>query len=48
MAGIDELVSGFKNNPKRRKKEILTAPKYMFIIKHIMRRSFAFNYYGKG
>ena len=47
IAGIDELVSGFKNNPKTRRKEIVTAPKYEFITSHIMRRSFASNYYGK-
>ena len=39
MAGIKGLVSGFKNNPKTRRKEIVTS--------HIMRRSFASNYYGK-
>ena len=47
IAGINELVSGFKNNPKTRRKEIVTAPKYEFITSHIMRRSFASNYYGK-
>jgi integrase len=47
MAGIDELVSGFKNNPKTRRKEIINAPKYEFVTSHIMRRSFASNYYGK-
>jgi len=47
MAGIDELVSGFKNNPKIRRKEIICAPKYAFVTSHIMRRSFASNYYGK-
>ena len=47
MAAIDELVSGFKNNPKTRRKEILKAPKYEFVTSHIMRRSFASNYYGK-
>jgi len=47
MAGIDELVSGFKNNPKTRRKEIIEAPKYAFVTSHIMRRSFASNYYGK-
>jgi integrase len=47
MAGIDELVSGFKNNPKTRRKEVVSAPKYEFITSHIMRRSFASNYYGK-
>ena len=47
LAGIDELVSGFKNNPKTRRKEIVKAPKYEFVTSHIMRRSFASNYYGK-
>ena len=46
-AGIDEVVSGFKNNPKTRRKEIIEAPKYEFVTSHIMRRSFASNYYGK-
>ena len=47
MAGIDQVVSGFKNNPKTRRKEIVKAPKYEFVTSHIMRRSFASNYYGK-
>ena len=47
MAGVNELVSGFKNNPKTRRKEIVKAPKYAFVTSHIMRRSFASNYYGK-
>ena len=47
LAGIDEWVSGFKNNPKTRRKEIVKAPKYEFVTSHIMRRSFASNYYGK-
>ena len=47
MARIDGLVSGFKNNPKTRRKEIINAPKYEFVTSHIMRRSFASNYYGK-
>jgi integrase len=47
MAGIDKLVSGFKNNPRTRRKEIIEAPKYAFVTSHIMRRSFASNYYGK-
>jgi integrase len=47
MAGIEDLVSGFKNNPKTRRKEIVNAPKYEFVTSHIMRRSFASNYYGK-
>jgi integrase len=47
MARIEDLVSGFKNNPKTRRKEIVNAPKYEFVTSHIMRRSFASNYYGK-
>ena len=47
LAGIEDLVSGFKNNPKTRRKEIVNAPKYEFVTSHIMRRSFASNYYGK-
>jgi integrase len=47
MAGINELVSGFKNNPKTRRKEIVIASKHEFVTSHIMRRSFASNYYGK-
>jgi hypothetical protein len=31
MAGIKELVPGFKNNPKTRRKEIVNAPKYAFV-----------------
>jgi integrase len=45
--GIDDLVKGFKNNPKTRRKEIVSAPKYEFVTSHIMRRSFATNYFGK-
>ena len=47
IAGIDEVVRGFKNNPKTRRKEVIDAPKYEFVTSHIMRRSFASNYYGK-
>ena len=47
LAGINDLVSGFKNNPKTRRKEVVFAPKYAFMTSHIMRRSFAFNYYCK-
>ena len=47
MARIEDLVSGFKNNPKTRRKEIVNAPKYAFVTSHIMRRSFASDYYGK-
>ena len=47
MARIDSVVRGFKNNQKTRRKEIVDAPKYEFVTSHIMRRSFASNYYGK-
>jgi integrase len=47
IVGMNGLVSGFKKNPKTRRKEIVTAPKYEFVTSHIMRRSFASNYYGK-
>ena len=47
MLGLDRVVSGFKNNPKTRRKEIIDAPKYEFVTSHIMRRSIASNYYGK-
>jgi integrase len=40
---INELIDGFKNNPKIRRKEIVNAPKYAFVTSHIMRRSFASN-----
>ena len=40
MAGVEELVSGFKNYPKTRRKEIVNAPKYEFVTSYIMRRSF--------
>ncbi len=47
IAGISEVVCGFKNNPKTRRKEVVTVLKYEFVTSHIMRRSFASNYYGK-
>ena len=47
MAGIDGLVSGFKNNPKTRRKEIVKTPKYGFVTSPIMRHCFASNYYWK-
>jgi integrase len=47
MAAIEGLVSGFKNNPKTRREEVVSAPKYEFVTSHIMRRSFESNYYGK-
>jgi integrase len=47
LAGIDKLVSGFKNTPNTRGKKIVEAPEYEFVTPPIMRRSFASNYYGK-
>ena len=47
IAGIDEVVRGFKNNRNTGRKEVVTAPKYELVTSHIMRRSFASNYYGK-
>jgi integrase len=47
LAGIKEKVSGYKNNPRTKRKELKVAPKYEFVTSHIMRRSFATNYYGK-
>ena len=44
---MDELVNGFNNNPKTRRKEIAEAAKYVFATSHIFRRSFAFNQHGK-
>jgi hypothetical protein len=43
MAGIEGLMSGFKNNPKTRRKEIVNAPKYAFVTLPIIRSSFASN-----
>jgi hypothetical protein len=31
MAGINELISRFKNNPKTRRKKIVNTPKYKFV-----------------
>ena len=47
IARVYEIVRGFKNNPKNRRKEVIIALKYEFVISHIMRRSFGSNYYGE-
>jgi len=47
IAGISEVVHSFKNNRNTRRKEVVEVPKYEFVTSHIMRRSFASNYYGK-
>ena len=36
-----------KTTQRLSRKEIINAPKYEFVTSHIMRRSFASNYYGK-
>ena len=38
---------GLRTTRRLRRKEIVNAPKYEFVTSHIMRRSFASNYYGK-
>lgn len=40
-AGINDIVKGYKFNPKTKRKELLELPKYEFIASHDMRRSFA-------
>ena len=46
-AGMNELVRGYKNNPKIKRKELRLYPKYELICAHDLRRSFATNYFGK-
>ena len=36
LAGIEDLVYGFKNYPKIRRKEVVSAPKYEFVTSNIM------------
>ena len=47
MAEMNELVRGYKNNPKTMRKELRLYPKYELICAHDLRRSFATNYFGK-
>ena len=47
IAGIYEMVSGYKLCPKTRRKRLGTHPKYSLIYSHDLRRSFATNYFGK-
>ena len=47
IAGISEVVCGFKNNRNTRRKEVIEGPEYEFVTSRIVRRSFASNYYGK-
>lgn len=43
LAGIDEMVTDKLNNPKTRRKEVVTLPKYRFIQSHTFRRTFCTN-----
>ena len=47
IAGINEMVSGYKLCSKTRRKRLGTHPKYSLISSHDLRRSFATNYFGK-
>ena len=47
IAGIYEMVSGYKLCNKTRRKRLGTHPKYSLISSHDLRRSFATNYFGK-
>ena len=47
LAGMTEIVTGRKVNPKTRRKELGEYPKYKLLSAHDLRRSFATNLYGK-
>ena len=47
IAGLNDMVSGYKLCPKTRRKRLGTHPKYSLISSHDLRRSFATNYFGK-
>ncbi|MDA1018810.1 MAG: tyrosine-type recombinase/integrase [Bacteroidetes bacterium] len=47
LADINAPLLGYITNPKTNRREKITAPKYKFVSTHIIRRSFATNYYGK-
>ena len=47
IAGISDMVSGYKLCSKTRRKRLGTHPKYILISSHDLRRSFATNYFGK-
>ncbi|MBW2998871.1 site-specific integrase [Candidatus Woesearchaeota archaeon] len=46
-AGITQEIKGAKINPKTNRKEMGEFPKYELVTSHIMRRSFATNFYGE-
>ena len=47
LAGISEMVKGYKTCEKTRRKKLGVYPKYSLISSHDLRRSFATNYFGK-
>ena len=47
IAGINDMVSGYKLCSKTRRKKLGTHPKHSLISSHDLRRSFATNYFGK-
>lgn len=47
LAKIDQLVEGYKLEPKILRKKLGIYPKYQLIASHDLRRSFATNYYGR-
>jgi len=47
IAGIYEMVIGYKLCSKTRRKKLGTHPKYSLVSSHDLRRSFATNYFGK-
>ena len=47
LAGITEMVKGYKTCEKTRRRKLGVYPKYSLISSHDLRRSFATNYFGK-
>lgn len=47
LAGLNQIVSGSKVNPKTNRKEAGKYPKYELVTSHICRRSFATNLYSE-
>ena len=47
IAGITEMVKGYKTCEKTRRRKLGVYPKYTLISSHDLRRSFATNYFGK-
>ena len=47
LAGITEMVKGYKTCEKTRRRKLGVYPKYSLVSSHDLRRSFATNYFGK-